>query len=102
VISSLFFHHLDDEKIPDVLKIFDVLAARGLIVNDLLRRKRAYLWIKFFSRFTQNRAFRNDAPLSVLRGFQPKEIKNLTQRSGLNYLKLYHHFGHRFALAGEK
>lgn len=101
-ISSLFFHHLSDEQIPKVLHIMDQLSTRGIMINDLLRRHRAYLWIYFFSRFTSNDMFRQDAPLSVLRGFKHNDIKNWKLKTGLDYLKFYEHFGHRFALAGEK
>jgi len=102
VISSMFFHHLSDAEIPRVLRSCDTLAARGIIINDLLRNIRAYLWIYFLSRFTKNRMFQNDAPLSVLRGFKKNEVEVLIRRSGLDYLSFHHHFGHRFAIAGEK
>ncbi len=101
-ISSLFFHHLSDDEIPSVLKYMDELIRKGLVINDLLRRFRAYLWISFFSLWTKNRIFKTDAPLSVLRGFKPKEIEALIKKSGLNYLKFHYHFAHRFAIAGEK
>ncbi len=101
-ISSLFFHHLSDEQIPNVLKSLDELTCQGLVINDLLRRIRAYLWISFFSLWTKSRVFKTDAPLSVLRGFKRKEIETLIKKSGLNYLRFNPHFAHRFALAGEK
>ena len=101
-ISSLFFHHLSDDQIPYVLKSLDELTQQGLVINDLLRRLRAYLWISFFSLWTKSRVFKTDAPLSVLRGFKRKEIEALIKKSGLHYLKFHYHFPHRFALAGEK
>jgi SAM-dependent methyltransferase len=102
VISSLLFHHLKDEDIPRVLKAFDALARRGIIVNDLMRRWKAYLGIFFLTRFTQNRVFRHDAPLSVLRGFRKKEVETLIQKAGLPYLEFQSHFAYRFAIVGEK
>ncbi len=102
VISSMFFHHLTDDEIVQVLKVSGLMAKRGIIINDLLRRKRAWAWIKLFSRFTSNRPFRNDGPLSVLRGFKKSEFERLIEKSGVVYLKYYEHFGHRFAAAGEK
>ncbi len=102
VITSQFFHHLNEEEVLRVLKIFSLLAKRGIIVNDLMRRIRAYLWIHFFSRFTTNEIFRNDAPLSVRRGFCREEVQKIIQESGLDYLKFYHHPYHRFAIAGER
>jgi len=102
VISSMFFHHLDEELLVKVLGEADRTARRGIIVNDLLRYWRAYLWILFFSCFTKNRMFKKDAPLSVLKGFRPREIRTLIQKTSLRYLKFHYHFGHRFALTGER
>jgi len=102
VISSMFFHHLDDEALVKVLRESDRAAQKGIILNDLLRYWRAYLWILFFSCFTKNKMFKSDAPLSVLKGFRPHEMKALIRKTSLPYLKFRYHFGHRFALAGEK
>ena len=102
VVSSMTFHHLSEAEAGRALAIFETLARRGIIVNDLLRRARAYLWISFFSRFTKNKMFRNDAPLSVLRGFRREEVERIKKSAGTSYLQFYEHFGHRFALAGEK
>lgn len=102
IISSMFFHHLSDDEIVRVLKVFDAHAVRGIIVNDLARNLRAWLWIFFFTRFIRNKMFRNDAPLSVLRGFKKHEVDALIRETGLNYLRFHPHIGHRFAIAGEK
>ena len=102
VISSLFFHHLSEGEIVETLQTFDRLARRGIVVNDLLRRRRAYLGIFLLSRFSRNQPFRKDAPLSVLRGFQRSEIEPLVAKAGLGYLKFCSHFAYRFAIAGEK
>ncbi len=102
VISSLFFHHLEDSQAVAALKSFDRIAQRGIIINDLLRSRRAFWGIKLLAAFTQDKIFKNDAPLSVLRGFVPDEAGALIQQSGLSYLRFYRHFAYRFALAGEK
>ena len=102
VTSSMFFHHLKDEEIVSVLRIFDRIARRGIIINDLLRSRQAYYGISLLAGFTANPVFRNDAPLSVLRGFRPAEAAALAEKAGVSYLKVYPHFAYRFALAGEK
>lgn len=102
VISSMFFHHLADEEAVCVLKIFDRFARRGILVNDLTRNLRAYLWIHLFARLSKNEMIRNDAPLSVLRGYKKIEAEKLIQNSGLSYLRYHRHWAHRFAIAGEK
>lgn len=102
VTASMFFHHLSEEEILSVLGRFDRIARRGIIINDLLRRRFAYWGIKLAGWASRNSVFGHDAPLSVLRGFKKHEAEELIRRSGLSYLKYYPHYAHRFAIAGEK
>src|SRR6267142_953740 len=44
-LTAMFLHHLDEEGIVAVLKSMDRLARRGIIASDVIRRRRAYLWI---------------------------------------------------------
>ncbi len=83
------------------LREFDRVARRGIIVNDLLRRRRALVWIRLFTLFA-NRYVKYDGPLSVRRGFTLPEIEALARRAGLDWLRVRVHFGHRFTLAGTK
>lgn len=101
VITTHFFHHLTDEEAVATLREFDRVARRGIVVNDLLRRRRALLWIWLFTLFA-NRYVRVDGPLSVRRGFTAAEARALALRAGLPWLKVRTHFGHRFTLAGER
>lgn len=101
VISTHFFHHLDDEQVVRVLREFDRVARRGIIVNDLLRRRRALFWIKLLT-LGANRYVKFDGPQSVRRAFTVPEIETLARRAGLGWLRVTVHFGHRFTLAGER
>lgn len=101
VISSMFFHHLTDSEIPEVLRRFEHLAKRGIIVNDLERRWESYLGIFLLSRLTKNEIFRSDAPLSVARGFRRREMENLIRESRLGYLRYHPHPFYRFSIAGQ-
>jgi hypothetical protein len=101
VLSSHFFHHLSDDQIVAALVEFDRIARRGIIVNDLLRRRRALFWIRLFTLFA-NRYVKVDGPLSVRRGFTVAEMEGLARRAGLGWLRVRVHFGHRFTLAGER
>lgn len=101
VISTHFFHHLSDDGVVDALREFDRVARRGIIVNDLLRRRRALLWIHLFTLWA-NPYVKFDGPLSVRRSFTVHEIEALTRRAGLPWLRVRTHFGHRFTLAGER
>ena len=100
VTSTLFFHHLTDDEVVSTLQVFDRIARRGLVVNDLIRRRRLYLWSWLFTR-PFNDVLRQDGPLSVRRAFRPEELLALARRAGLGWLTVDEHFGHRMTLAGE-
>ena len=101
VISTHLFHHLKDDEVVLALREFDRVARRGIVVNDLLRRRRAVLWIRLLSLFA-NRYVRFDGPLSVKRGFTVPEIDALARRAGLYWLWTKERFGHRFTLSGAR
>ena len=101
VTSTLFFHHLPDDAVVSALQSFARIAKRGIVVNDLLRRRRLYFWTKFFTWFG-NDIVRYDGPLSVRKSFTLPEIEALVAKAGLPWLKARVVFGHRFVLCGEK
>lgn len=101
VTCSTFFHHLTDVQAVQALRSFDRLARRGVVVNDILRRVRAWIWITLFTLPT-NRILRHDGPLSVRKAFTVREAEEIARRAGLEYLTVRVHFGHRFTMAGEK
>lgn len=99
VTSSLFLHHLTDAALTSALKEFDRVARRGLVMNDLIRRVRLYLWTRVFTLFA-NEYVRNDGPLSVRKAFTVRELERLAAPH--SYLKTRVCFGHRVLLYGEK
>ena len=101
VVSALFFHHLSDADVVRTLRLFDRLTTRGIVVNDLIRRRRHYFWSWLFTR-PFNSILRHDGPLSVRRAFIPRELETLARRSGLSWVSIQTHFGHRMTLAGER
>jgi ubiquinone/menaquinone biosynthesis C-methylase UbiE len=101
VIATHFFHHLTDEQCVGALREFDRVARKGIVVNDLLRTRRALFWITLFTLFA-NRYVKFDGPQSVRRGFRPEEAQALADRAGLPWLQVRTHFGHRFTLAGRR
>ena len=52
VMAAMFLHHLSDEEVVQVLREMNRVAARGVIISDLLRNRRAYAWITFFTLFS--------------------------------------------------
>lgn len=101
VVSTHLFHHLTDDDAVEALREFSRVARRRVVVNDLLRRRRAVLWIRLLTLFA-NRFARSDGPISVRRGFTLPEAESLARRAGLLWLTAREHFGHRFTLAGER
>ena len=100
-LTAMFLHHLDEDGIVSVFKSMDRLSRRGIIASDILRRRRAYLWIQLLTLFS-SRMVRHDATVSVAQCLSDPEILSLRDQAGISYAKLHHHFGHRFVLAGEK
>jgi SAM-dependent methyltransferase len=78
VHCSLFCHHLTD---PQLIELFEQISKRttiGFIINDLQRHWFAYYSIKFLTRLLNGSSLvKNDAPLSVLRGFRKRELEYL-------------------------
>jgi len=101
VITTHYFHHLTDEQIVAVLEEFDRVARRGIVVNDLLRNRRALFWIKLFT-LGANRYVKYDGPQSVKKAFTVAEMEALARRAGLDWLRVRRHFAHRITLAGER
>lgn len=102
VIASLFLHHMPDEKLTEVLTLCDAMAARGVIVSDLLRSRTAYGAIGLLTGMFGNRVVRNDGLISVRRAFTIPELDALARDSRLNYLHARRHPFFRLSLAGEK
>ena len=101
VTCALFFHHLTDDEVVRTIRSFDRLARRGIVINDLIRGWRHLFWSWLFTR-PFNAVLRHDGPLSVRRAFRPAELALLAVRSGVTWLSIQHHFGHRMTLAGER
>lgn len=79
ITCNLFCHHLTDEDIAELLGLMASNARLGFIINDLERHWFAYRAIWILTRlFSRSRYTKNDAPLSVKRGFSISEWKKNT------------------------
>jgi SAM-dependent methyltransferase len=101
VITNMFLHHLDDRDVIRAMREMDRVARRGIVAADLVRNRRAYLWISLFTLFSTP-MLKHDARVSVAQAFTRDEIERLRDRAGIDYARCFRHFGHRFILAGEK
>jgi 2-polyprenyl-3-methyl-5-hydroxy-6-metoxy-1,4-benzoquinol methylase len=103
IFSSLFCHHFNDKELIFMLQWMQQNATLGFFINDLHRHWLAYYSIQIITGiFSHSYLVKNDAPLSVARGFKKEEwIKILTsagiQNNSVNwkwafrYLIVYTH-----------
>jgi len=101
VTANMFFHHLADEEVVEVMRSMARIARRGVIIADLLRHYRAYGWVWLLT-LGSGAMVKHDGRVSVMQAFRKREILRLADRAGLNFVQYYRHFGHRFVLAGQK
>ncbi len=86
-LCSLFCHHLTEKQLQPLLQFMYEKSSMGFIINDLQRNFFAYYGIKILTNiFNGSSLVRNDAPLSVWRGFHKQELTNiLTQANCINF-----------------
>ena len=100
-ITAMFLHHLDEAAAAAVLHEMGRVARRGVVAADLLRHRRAYAWITLLT-LLSGPMVKHDARASVAQAFTRHEALRLRDAAGLDFLSYHRHFGHRFALAGER
>jgi SAM-dependent methyltransferase len=84
IFSSLFCHHFSDDELVDQLRWMKENAKVGFFINDLHRHKLAYYSIKMLTKLcSKSYLVKNDAPLSVARGFTKSEWRVLFKNAGI-------------------
>ncbi len=82
--ASLLLHHLEPATAVALLREMSRVARRGIVVNDLVRSRVAWLGAWLLSHVaTRNRYTRHDAPLSVRRAYTVAELTALIAAAGL-------------------
>jgi len=82
IFSSLFCHHFDDAGVKHIFKWMNQNSKLGFFNNDLQRHPLAYHSIRILSGlFSGSYMVKNDAPLSVLRGFSKAELNSMMKMS---------------------
>jgi 2-polyprenyl-3-methyl-5-hydroxy-6-metoxy-1,4-benzoquinol methylase len=83
VHASLFLHHFTEEELIQLLIELKRHTTTALVINDLHRHPVAYYAIKWLTRlFSNSYLVKNDAALSVAKGFKKSEWIALLQRAG--------------------
>ncbi len=104
IITNNFLHHVPDDRIPGLLKKFHSIARRGFCINDLHRRRGAYVcfgllaWIFFRSGFTLY-----DGLISIRKGFTPDEMDQYIRLADLTgKISIRTVFPYRIVLSAKK
>lgn len=103
IFSSLFCHHFTD---GDLIKQFYWMhenCATGFFINDLQRHPLAYYSIKFLTKiFSSSYLVKNDAPLSVARGFIKNEWIQLLEQAGIKNYSVQWKWAFRYLVCCKK
>ena len=84
IFSSLFCHHFVEDDLLKMLRWMHEQSSKGFFINDLERNWLAYYSIKFITAlFSKSYLVKNDAPLSVARGFKKEEWQQLFATAGM-------------------
>lgn len=84
IFSSLFCHHFTNESLIEQLQWMHRNSAKGFFINDLHRHWLAYYSIKVLTQlFSKSYLVKNDAPLSVKRGFKKDEWMDLLGKASI-------------------
>lgn len=102
IFSSLFCHHFKEAELAMMLKWMRLHSTAGFFINDLHRHYLAYYSIKWLTGlFSKSYLVKNDAPLSVKRGFKKKEWIQLLQEAGINHYSLKWKWAFRWLLVSK-
>ena len=86
IFSSLFCHHFKEAELIDMFRWMYNNSFKGFFISDLHRHPLAYHSIRLLtSLFSRSYLVKNDAPLSVMRGFKKKELEDLLHRAGISH-----------------
>ena len=84
IFSSLFCHHFREPELVEMLQWMKANSGIGFFINDLHRHTLAYYSIKLITRiFSRSYLVKNDAPLSVARGFIKSEWQQIFRQAAI-------------------
>jgi 2-polyprenyl-3-methyl-5-hydroxy-6-metoxy-1,4-benzoquinol methylase len=103
IFSSLFCHHFTDEELIEQIKWMKENCTTGFFINDLQRHFFAYYSIKILTQlFSKSYLVKNDAPLSVARGFKKIEWKNIFDKAGITSAEIQWQWAFRYLMVYKK
>jgi 2-polyprenyl-3-methyl-5-hydroxy-6-metoxy-1,4-benzoquinol methylase len=103
IFSSLFCHHFTDEQMVGMLVWLNKNTAKGFFINDLERNPVAYYLIKWLTAaFSKSYLVKNDACISVSRGFKKKEWQLLLEKAGIKNYSIRWRWAFRYLVICKK
>ena len=99
IFSSLFCHHFTNNELVEMLNWMKNNSTIGFFINDLHRHPVAYRSIKIAAKlFSKSYLVKNDAPVSVLRGFKKREWENIFKEAGIKNYSIEWKWAFRFLI----
>lgn len=103
IFSSLFCHHFTDEELVFQIQWMKQNAGLGFFINDLHRHWLAYYLIKFLTLvFSKSYLVKNDACLSVARGFNKTDWQWLFSKAGIANYQIRWKWAFRYLIVNEQ
>ena len=97
IFSSLFCHHFDETELTLMMKWMKENSTGGFFINDLHRHVLAYYSIKWLTKiFSRSYLVKNDAPLSVARGFKRNDWKRILDNAGIRHYSIQWKWAFRY------
>jgi 2-polyprenyl-3-methyl-5-hydroxy-6-metoxy-1,4-benzoquinol methylase len=99
IFSSLFCHHFSHEQLIAQVQWMQANAVFGFFINDLQRHWLAYQSIKLLTQlFSSSYLVKNDAPLSVARGFHKIEWKQIFSDANIDQYSIQWKWAFRYLI----
>lgn len=103
IFSSLFCHHFTELELVEMLHWMKNNSKVGFFINDLHRHPIAYHFIKAATKiFSKSYLVKNDAPLSVLRGFTKREWREIFRKAGIQDFSIQWKWAFRYLIIVSK
>ena len=99
VLCSTMLHHLDWQQGIALLQSMVAVARYGVVVTDLVRSRPYYYAARLILALMACHAVtRHDGPLSVLRAYSVREVREVARLAGLTPVRVSMALGYRFVL----
>jgi 2-polyprenyl-3-methyl-5-hydroxy-6-metoxy-1,4-benzoquinol methylase len=103
IFSSLFCHHFTDEELVLQLNWMKAHAREGFFINDLQRHWLAFNLIHILTQlFSKSYLVKNDASLSVARGFKKSEWQLLFSKADIDHFNISWKWAFRYLIVKQQ